>query len=89
MQMPVWLSKCTGPAQNLQITRNRAPYRDRMLVKRVIAGAVAVLYAALTLAGFAVTGERPKPLRLRRLLASFATLAVAFAAYSAVLLFAY
>jgi hypothetical protein len=51
--------------------------------------AVAVLYAALTLAGFAVTGERPKPLRLRRLLASFATLAVAFAAYSAVLLFAY
>jgi hypothetical protein len=150
MQMPVWLSKCTGPAQNLQITRSRSPYRDRMLVKRVIAGAVAVmallpvwagiawsmlvfviaahgpdprapegdpccdyadtwgdvafgvawgallaavsvalLYATITLAGFALKGRRPKPGRLRRAIASLATVVAAFAVYTAVLSVAY
>jgi hypothetical protein len=46
---------------------------------------VALLYAGCTLAGFALKGELPKLLRLRRLLASFAAIVVAIAAYWVVL----
>ena len=55
----------------------------------LVAVAVALIYGVITLAGFALTGERPKLGRLRRLIASLATVVAAFAVYTAVLFVAY
>jgi hypothetical protein len=51
----------------------------------LVAFSTALLYATITLTGFAVKGERPKLRRLRRLIAALAALVAAFAAYTAVL----
>jgi hypothetical protein len=46
---------------------------------------ITMIYATITLTGFAVTGARPKLGRPRRLLASIAAVVAAFGAYWAVL----
>jgi hypothetical protein len=51
----------------------------------LVAISAALLYATITLTGFAIKGERPKLRRLRRLIAALATVVAAFAAYTAVL----